>query len=76
MKIMKSEMTEMEQRYNRRTYCKTVGLGLGAALLSSPGSQGAETPKRRLMIGHTGITWGYKPENAEQAIKDVGSLGY
>jgi len=28
------------------------------------------------MIGHTGITWGYKPENAEQAIKDVGSLGY
>src|SRR6058998_894912 len=31
---------------------------------------------RRLKIGHTGITWGFKPEDAPQAIKDVASLGY
>ena len=31
---------------------------------------------RRLKIGHTGITWGFKPEDAEPAVKDVASLGY
>ena len=31
---------------------------------------------KRLKVGHTGITWGFKPTDAEQAIKDVGSLGY
>jgi inosose dehydratase len=45
-------------------------------MLATPGAYGAETPKRRLKIGHTGITWGYKAEYAEQAIKDLGSLGY
>lgn len=33
-------------------------------------------PSRRLKIGHTGITWGFKPDDAPRAIKDVGSLGY
>lgn len=69
-------MTETERRYDRRAFCKTVGLGLVAARLATPWAYGAEIPKRRLKIGHTGITWGYKPENAEQAIKDLGSLGY
>jgi inosose dehydratase len=55
-------------------FCKTIGFGLGAAMLGAAGAQAA--PQRRLKIGHTGITWGYKAENAEQAIKDVGSLGY
>ncbi len=32
--------------------------------------------QRRLKIGHTGITWGFKPDDAAQAIHDVGSLGY
>ena len=31
---------------------------------------------RRLKVGHTGITWGFQPPDAEQAIKDVASLGY
>ena len=31
---------------------------------------------KRLKVGHTGITWGFKPTDAEQAIKDVGSLGF
>lgn len=33
-------------------------------------------PARRLKIGHTGITWGYQPDDARQAIQDVASLGY
>ena len=32
--------------------------------------------QRRLKVGHTGITWGFKPEDAQQAIRDVASLGY
>jgi len=64
----------MERRCNRRMFCKTIGFGLGAAMLGVAGAQAA--PNRRLKIGHTGITWGYSPENAEQAIKDAGSLGY
>ena len=31
---------------------------------------------RRLKVGHTGITWGFKPTDAEEAIEDVGSLGF
>jgi inosose dehydratase len=73
---MKNEMSGMERRYDRRAFCKTIGLAMGAAMLAAPWSQGSDVPKRRLKVGHTGITWGYKPENADQAIKDVGSLGY
>src|SRR5215813_4856505 len=66
------------RRYDRRAFCKIAGLGLGAVLLNTAGVSGAEaqTPARRLKIGHTGITWGYKAEYAEQAIRDLGSLGF
>ena len=57
----------------RRTFCRTMGLAAGAAAL--PRLTDA-APRRRLKIGHTGITWGYTPADAEQAIKDVASLGY
>jgi inosose dehydratase len=33
-------------------------------------------PKRRLRIGHTGITWGFQPDDASAAIRDIGGLGY
>ncbi len=46
----------------------------GAALAALPGS--AAVPARKHKVGHTGITWGYSAPNAEQAITDVGSLGY
>jgi len=48
--------------------------GLGTALTVAPKVLGQ--PKRRLKIGHTGITWGFKPEDAANAIRDAGSLGY
>jgi len=73
---MKNERLELKRQQSRRGFCKTVGLGLGAAMLATPGIYGAEVPKRRLKIGHTGITWGYNAANAEQAIKELGGLGY
>jgi len=57
---------------NRRRFLS----GAGAALLSSAVELSAAPPVRKLKIGHTGITWGFKPEDAARAIPDVGSLGY
>ena len=58
----------------RRTFTRTLALGAAAAAL--PGSAATVFAARRLKVGHTGITWGFKPTDAEQAIKDVGSLGF
>jgi inosose dehydratase len=55
---------------HRRKFFRTLGM---ASLASRflPGQ-----PKRKLQIGHTGITWGFKPDDAPGAIRDVASLGY
>jgi inosose dehydratase len=57
----------------RRAFSRTLAIGAAAAAL--PGPLHALAAKR-LKVGHTGITWGFKPTDAEQAIKDVGSLGF
>jgi len=62
---------------SRRDFVRTLGAGFGAALLASStasSAQAANAPKRRLKIGHTGITW----TDAEvlTAIKELGALGY
>jgi inosose dehydratase len=57
----------------RRTFTRALVLGATAAAL--PSVSWSLTP-RRLKVGHTGITWGFKPPDAEQAIKDVASLGF
>jgi inosose dehydratase len=62
----------MTRPLSRREFSLAAGFGLGALTLST--AKGA--PARRLKIGHTGITWGYANQNAEQAIKDIASLGY
>jgi inosose dehydratase len=62
----------MERLLSRREFSLAAGAGLSA--LCAPALQAASP--RRLKIGHTGITWGYRNENAEQAIKDIASLGY
>lgn len=59
---------------DRRGFIGSLGAAVGLASQSARVLFAA--PKRRLNIGHTGITWGYKPDDAEQAIHDVGSLGY
>lgn len=52
-------------------------------LVASAAALGARTlavqpvaKARRLKVGHTGITWGFEPADAEQAIRDVASLGF
>ena len=68
---------------NRREFSKNVAVGLaataGAAIAGSaalPSLLAQTASGRRLKIGHTGITWGFQPADAERAIKDVASLGY
>jgi len=59
----------LSHQIDRRTFTSLGGLTAIAAAASAQ-------PKRRLRIGHTGITWGFKPEDAAVAIHDVASLGY
>jgi inosose dehydratase len=56
----------------RRDFGKTFAVGLAGTALTGV----KLPPPRRLKAGHTGITWGFKPADAEGAIKDVASLGF
>lgn len=60
------------QTVDRRTFTKTLALGIAAAAV--PALE-AQKPKR-LKAGHTGITWGFSPADAERAIPDTASLGF
>jgi inosose dehydratase len=62
------------QSVSRRAFTRTLALGAAAAAVSGGILRGQGG--KRLKVGHTGITWGFKPTDAELAIKDVGSLGY
>ena len=54
----------------RRSLLRGLGIAMAAPLWTFG------QPKRRLRIGHTGITWGFKPDDASTAIPEVGNLGY
>lgn len=62
----------MMTRPDRRTFTRTLALGLATA--SIPALE-AQRP-RKLKAGHTGITWGFSAADAERAIKDVATLGF
>jgi len=57
---------------DRRTFTKVLAAGVAGAYVTTPFAQ----PARKLRVGHTGITWGFSPADAERAIKDTASLGY
>jgi len=59
----------MSKRISRRSF---------VASLAAFSVFGARMPHftRKLKVGHTGITWGVAPANAEVAIRDLGSLGF
>ncbi|HEY7501364.1 MAG TPA: sugar phosphate isomerase/epimerase [Vicinamibacterales bacterium] len=59
-------------RLDRRSFTKVVALGLAGAAVPALGAQ----TSRKLKVGHTGITWGFSPADAERAIADVASLGF
>lgn len=52
------------------------GTMAGTLALALGGCATAATATRRRQIGHTGITWGYSPDNAPAAIRDAGELGF
>jgi len=55
---------------HRREFAKGIALGLGVSALPKL------TAQTRLKIGHTGITWGFQPQDAEQAVqRATGNLG-
>jgi inosose dehydratase len=58
---------------DRRSFIRTLAAGTLAAALPSVGPVSAAT---RLKVGHTGITWGFRPADAERAIVDAASLGF
>jgi inosose dehydratase len=60
----------MYGRTDRREFFGSLGAAIGLASQTPSLVSGA--PKRRLRIGHTGITWNEPPE----AIHDVADLGY
>ena len=61
------------QRYDGSPgVCRKPGGGSRPRRRARPGAHRSDGSK----VGHTGITWGYKPDDAEQAIHDVGSLGF
>src|SRR4029453_3398779 len=60
----------------RRDFSKTMAAGLGAVATTSAVSSLFAQSGRRLKVGHTGITWGFQPDDAPNAIKDIGSLGF
>jgi inosose dehydratase len=62
----------MDTSMDRRTFTRTLALGLAASAVPVFGAQ----KTRRLKVGHTGITWGFSPADAEKAIADTASLGY
>jgi inosose dehydratase len=48
----------------------------GSPAARAAGGASAAAARASLAVGHTGITWGYAPQSAEAAIRDVASLGY
>jgi inosose dehydratase len=62
----------MTTSIDRRTFTKALALGLAGTAMPTLNAQKA----RRLEVGHTGITWGFNPADAEKAIADAASLGF
>lgn len=52
-----------------------AGAASAGCLMLSARATSAASMRHRL-IGHTGITWGYSADNAPEAIRDVGALGF
>lgn len=64
----------MIDRRNLLTSAFATAATLAMAPTASAGEDRAQPRLRR--IGHTGITWGYSADDAPNAIRDVGELGY
>lgn len=61
---------------SRRTFTRALAIGAAAAALPGGALTAFAQGKKRLKVGHTGITWGYGADKAPEAIKDVAAVGY
>jgi inosose dehydratase len=61
---------------NRRDFAKALALGIVALPGCASAAVSSGQAGNRLVVGHTGITWGFSPDDAPEAIQDIGSLGY
>jgi len=60
---------------NRRQFVAgALALGALTGCAGAGTASSSAAPRRR--IGHTGITWGYSPDDVTAAIRDVGALHY
>jgi inosose dehydratase len=64
-------MMAVSTTLDRRSFLRTLAAGAVAAASTRPGLAAT-----RLKVGHTGITWGFRPADAKPAIEDVASLGF
>ncbi len=69
----------MKRTLERRSFLKTMALGLGTMAL--PSAFAKKKPAKKLKIGHTCITWGTFPRpgddaTLEPALKDISAEGF
>lgn len=66
------------QPINRRDFLKITGAGAAASLVA-PGRafcHAAQKAAKKFDIGATFILWGYRSDNLEPALQDIGRLGF
>jgi inosose dehydratase len=64
------------KRQPAETTRRNVLAGVMTAAVVAAGCVTSSPTRRRRLIGHTGITWGYSADNAPDAIRDAGELGF
>ena len=66
-------MMRVSTTLDRRSFLRALAAG---AVVAGAGSAQPAVAATRLKVGHTGITWGFRPADAKPAIEDVASLGF
>jgi inosose dehydratase len=66
----------MKRKPAETTRRNVLAGAMAAAVVAVTGCATSSSKPRRRLIGHTGITWGYSADNAPDAIRDAGELGF
>ena len=66
-------MMGVSTTFDRRSFLRALAAG---AVAAGAGSAQPAVAATRLKVGHTGITWGFRPADAKPAIEDVARLGF
>ena len=69
----------MEGTFNRRSFAKSMAIGVGAAAVPAFGAQTPPQGPKTIKIGCATLAWNVSPtatDNFELALKDISELGY